>query len=202
MDRLTRRLRRALLLGAAASAGALAVAGAASPHATIGPAIFQAGEGREFTLTVPTEKENATTTKVEMTPPAGFTVFSFAPTPGWKREVQSTGQGEEAVVQKVTWSGGSIPAGEYGAFPFTGNSDEAETFAFTVRQTYSDGSVVDWAGPEDSDEPAARITAVSELGGDGDGGSSTLSVIALIVGAVGVLLGGAALLARGRRTLA
>jgi len=28
------------------------------------------------------------------------------PSPGWKRDVQQTGSGEDAVVTKVTWDGG------------------------------------------------------------------------------------------------
>jgi uncharacterized protein YcnI len=197
------RLWTAVAVTMAATGAALVATGAASAHAEIGPAIFQAGDGREFVLTVPNEKENATTTSVELTPPSGFDIFGFAATPGWKREAQTTGSGEEESVTRVTWSGGSIPAGEYGQFAFTGNADDAGTYAFTVRQTYSDGSVVDWSGPEDSDEPAARVEAVSELGGDGGGGGSdTLAVIALVVGGIGVLLGVAALVMRGGRSIA
>src|SRR5256885_12451992 len=53
-----------------------------------------------FTLSVPTEKENATTTTIELTPPSGFTIDSFQPTPGWRRDVKSTGSGDSAVVTK------------------------------------------------------------------------------------------------------
>ena len=41
----------------------------------------------------------------------------------------------------------------------------AKTYTFGVRQTYSDGSVVDWSGPESSDTPAPTIEASSSLGG-------------------------------------
>jgi hypothetical protein len=44
------------------------------------------------------------------------------------------------------------------------------------------------------DTPAPRIEAKSSLGG---GGSSTLAIIALVVGGIGVLLGGVALATRG-----
>lgn len=200
MNMLKTRARRALAAACCAGLGALTFAGGGAAHAEIGPAIFQAGEGREFVLTVPTEEQNATTTQVELTPPSGFKIFSFGSTPGWKRDVQATGEGEDATVQKVTWSGGSIPSGEYGEFPFTGNSDESGTYAFQVRQTYSDGSVVDWTGPEDSDTPAARVEAVSELGGGGS--SSTLAIVALIVAGVALLLGIVGLLAGRGRALA
>jgi len=63
-----------------------------------------------------------------------------------------------------------------------------------VRQTYSNGKVVDWSGAESSDTPAPRVEAVSSFGGS----SSTLTIVALVVGAIGVLLGIVALATRGR----
>ena len=178
--------------------GALTIASTAFAHAGISPPVVAANKGQEFTITVPTEEEGLTTTTVEVTPPDGFTVFGFAPSPGWKRTVQQTGSGEDAVVQKVTWSGGAVPTGEYGAFHFTGMANSSGTLEWKVRQTYSDGKVVDWSGPEGADEPAARLEAVSSLGGNS---SSTWSIVALIVAAVALLLavGG---LASGRRAVA
>ena len=45
--------------------------------------------------------------------------------------------------------------------PFTGVPKNAGEYTFNVRQTYSDGSVVEWSGAESSDTPAARIAATS-----------------------------------------
>src|SRR5437868_15470077 len=122
---------------------------------------------------------------VEMTPPAGFGIDSFAPAAGWKRSVQSSGSGEEAVVQKVTWSGGSVPTEEDSVFQFLASPDSEKTYTFKVRQTYSDGSVVDWSGPESSDAAAPTIESKSSLGGGG--GSTVLEVVALVLG--GLALG-------------
>jgi uncharacterized protein YcnI len=136
---------------------------------------------------------------VELTPPDGFSIDSFVPSPGWKRDVQKTGEGEDAVVTKITWDGGRVPTDEDATFSFLGLADSGKTYTFGVRQTYSDGEVVDWNGPESSDTPAPTIEAKSSFGG---GGTSTLAIIALIVGALGVLLGGAALATGpGRRSL-
>jgi uncharacterized protein YcnI len=190
---------RRLVCVVLAAAAALTVAAAASAHAHVSPPVALAKEGQVFTLAVPTEKEDLTTTKIELTPPAGFAIDSFAPTPGWKRAVQQQGSGEEAVVQKVTWTGGQVPTGEDATFQFLASTDAAKTYTFGVRQTYSDGSVVDWSGPESSDTPAPTLEAKSSLGG---GGSSTLSIVALVVGALGLLVGIAALVSRsGGRTL-
>ena len=41
--------------------------------------------------------------------------------------------------------------------PFTGSAKNEGDYAFKVSQTYSDGSVVDWSGAEDSDTPALVV---------------------------------------------
>jgi uncharacterized protein YcnI len=178
---------------------ALVLAADASAHAEVSPDVVKAKALQLFSLAVPTEKENAQTTEVEFTPPSGFAIDSFVPSPGWKRNVQSIGSGEEAVVQKVTWTRGKVPTGEDAFFQFLASTSSTKTYTFTVRQTYSDGSVVDWAGPESSDTPAPTVEAKSSLGG---GGSSTLAIVALAVAAVAVVLAGVSLIARsGGRTL-
>ena len=58
---------------------------------------------------LPTEKEGAKTTKIELDVPPGFAVDSYQPAPGWKRQVVAKGSGENAVVSKVIWTGGSTP---------------------------------------------------------------------------------------------
>jgi len=180
--------------------GALVVVASASAHAQVSPPVALSGEGQVFTLAVPTEKEGLTTTEVELTLPDGFSIDSFVPSPGWKRTVEQTGSGEEALIQKVTWEGGSVPTQEDALFQFLGSADSSKTYTFSVRQTYSDGSIVDWSGSESSDTPAPTLEAKSSFGG---GGSSILSIVALVVGALGLLVGTVALLTRsGRRALA
>jgi uncharacterized protein YcnI len=187
---------RAAVLALAAIA-ALVIVDGAFAHAEVSPPVAKAKAGQVFTLAVPTEEEAATTTTIELTPPAGFAIDSFAPSPGWKRDVEQTGEGEEAVIQKVTWSGGNVPTEEDALFQFVASPDSAKTYTFNVRQTYSNGKVVDWSGPESSDTPAPTIEAKDSLGG----GSSVLTIVALVLGGLGVVLGLVALLA-GRRTLA
>jgi len=182
--------RRRVIVAVAAVGAALAAAPAAFGHASISPVVAKSKTLQYFTLAVPTEKEGATTTKIEMTPPAGFGIDSFEPAPGWKRDVQSTGSGEEAVIQKVTWSGGHTPTEEDSVFHFVASPDSAKTFKFTVRQTYSDGSVVDWSGPESSDSPAPLVKAESSIGG---GSTSTLAIVALVVGGLALVIAGVGL---------
>jgi uncharacterized protein YcnI len=180
---------------------ALIVVSAASAHARVSPAVSLSKELQLYSLAVPTEKENGATTKVVLTVPSGFGIDSFVPAPGWRRSVQQTGSGESAVITKVTWMGGHVPTGEDSLFQFLAQPSSSKTYTFQVEQTYSDGSIVNWSGPESSDDPAPQIEAKSSLGG---GGSSTLAIVALVLGAVGVILGGIALFsgADGKRSLA
>jgi uncharacterized protein YcnI len=194
-----RSCRRAAAVVAAAFLTPLIVAAPAWAHAAISPPVAVTGVLQQLTLTVPTEKEGATTTEIELTVPNGIGIDSFEAAPGWTRKMSATGSGEAAIVNTVTWSGGSVPTGEDAAFHFVASiTGGAKTYTFTVRQTYSDGSVVDWNGSESSDSPSPTIVAVSSLGGGGS--SSTLAIVALVVGAIGVLVASVALLG-GRRSL-
>jgi uncharacterized protein YcnI len=191
-------MKKHLALGALAAFAALAYAESASAHARVSPPVALAKEGQVFTLAVPTEKEGATTNSIELTLPKGFSIDSFVPTTGWKRAVQQTGSGETAVITKVTWTGGAVPTGEDAAFSFLASTTGTGSYTFGVRQTYSDGTVVDWSGPESSDTPAPVVKAMSSFGG---GGSSTLAIVAVAVAAVALLLAVGGLLARGGRPL-
>jgi uncharacterized protein YcnI len=192
-------MKRAVGLGVIAGLMTLTFTASAFAHAEVSPKVALANDLQLFTLAVPTEKENATTTTVELTPPSGFAIDSFVPAPGWKRTVQQTGSGEEAQVTKVTWTGGSVPTEEDASFSFLASTGGSGSYTFGVKQTYSDGSVVEWSGPESSDAPAPVVKAVSSFGGSG---TSALTWVALLLGAVGVVLGAIGVLARGGRALA
>ena len=167
---------------------ALVVPAFASAHARVSPAVSLAGQLQLFSLAVPTEKSGVTTSKIVMTVPSGFGIDSFAPPPpGWTMSAKSTGSGDNAVVQKVTWTGGHTPTGEDSLFQFLAQPAAAQTYTFGVQQTYSDGSIVNWSGPESSAAPAPTIVAETSLGGGG--GTSVLTLVALIVGVLGLATG-------------
>ena len=193
-------MKRRLVAGALATAATLVFTSAAWAHAELSPAVVLAKHGQEYGLLVPTEKENVTTTSVELTVPSGFAIDSFVPAPGWKRTEQAKGSGEEAIVQKVTWSGGKVPTGEDAAFHFLATANDSKTYEFDVRQTYSDGSIVDWSGPESSDTPAPTIEAKSSFGG---GSSSTLGIVAIVLAGVAFVVAIVGVVAgSGKRALA
>ena len=189
--------RRVVFAVAVGCAIALVAPAVASAHARVSPAVSLSGELQLYSLAIPTEKEGLTTSKIVMTVPDGFGIDSFVPPPpGWQQQTQQTGSGDSAVITKVTWTGGHTPTGQDSLFQFLAQPAAAQTYTFQVQQTYSDGSIVNWSGPESSDSPAPTIKAVSSIGG---GGTSTLTIIALIVAVLGLLAGAFALVSAAGR---
>ena len=75
-----------------------------------------------------------------------------------------------------------------------------DKLTFKALQTYSNGEVVRWIGPESSDNPApvvtvgaAGTTQTAPPPAKPSTSSDTLSIIALIAGVAGLAAGGAAL---------
>lgn len=193
--------RRAVLAAVVATAAGLLAPAVASAHARISPPVSVAGKLQLYSLAVPTEKAGLTTTKLVMTVPSGFGIDSFVPPAApWRVQLAQTGSGDNAVITNVTLVGGNTPTGEDTLFQFLAQPASATTYTFQVQQTYSDGSIVDWAGPESSAAPAPTLDVKDSLGG---GGVSILTIVALVLGALGVLVGGFALLGGSReRSLA
>ena len=183
---------RGVLVAALAGSTALLLAATASAHARISPPVSVAGKLQLYSLAVPTEKSGLTTTRLVMTVPAGFGIDSFVPPSApWRVQLAQTGSGEDAVVTKVTLTGGNTPTGQDTLFQFLAQPASAKTYTFEVEQTYSDGSIVNWSGPESSEAPAPSIQAADSLGG---AGVSVLTIIALVVGVLGLIAGAFALL--------
>ena len=124
MPTLLRRRRAFAIL--AATAGTLTLAGPAFAHAIVSPPVAETKVLQQFTLSVPTEKEGATTTKIVLTVPDGFAVDSYEPEPGWTRTVKATGSGENAVVNTITWSGGKVPTEEDSVFHVNASTPRRE----------------------------------------------------------------------------
>jgi periplasmic copper chaperone A len=199
----------------AAVAAALALPSAAGAHVTVHPNVIPEGAFAVLDLRVPNETEDADTTKVQLQLPDGFEFLSVAPPAGWTADVKHEGK----EVSEVTFTGGSIPPGQFLEFPLSAGvpGKAGDTLSFKAIQTYSDGEVVRWIGDPESDKPASQVS-ISAAGGliedstgeaglpeaeaeadpqpavvEADEGSDGLAIAALIVGALGLLTGGAAL---------
>jgi uncharacterized protein YcnI len=209
---------------------ALGLPAAAQAHVTVQPTSAPAGASDMLLdVRVPNERDDADTTKLQLQLPDGFVQASFQPVPGWTAKVTTTklatpiktDDGEfTQQVSEITWTGhgsdGRIPPGAFQDFGLSVLvPDKAgSTLTFKAVQTYGNGTVVRWIGPEGSENPAptlkveatapasadsgAAATPAPTSKGDGSSGSDTLSIIALIVGALGLVAGFAALASRRR----
>lgn len=149
----------------------LGVAGVAWAHVTVSPEEVSPGDFETLTLNVPNEKE-IPTTEVRVEVPEGFTVSGVQPVPGWEHEFEEQG----GVTRAIVWSGGEIGAREFQQFLISARTAEEDgEYAWPATQTYQDGSVVEWTGPPDADNPASVIQVASsgsESGGHGAGAES------------------------------
>lgn len=128
-------------------------------------------------------------------------------------------------VSTVTWTGtgsgeGKIGPGQFRDFPISLQipGQAGDVLTFKALQTYSGGEVVRWIGSPDSDEPAPTVTVsaasgdeqtttapaapVAQASDDDTGSSDGLAIAAIVVGAIGLLAGLAALMTARRRSAA
>ena len=191
-------MRKPVLAAAATGLAALMFAATASAHARLSPAVSLASELQLYSLAVPTEKANATTTQIVLDRPERLLDRLVRAESRLEAGRAADRFGDSAVIQKVTWTGGDVPTEEDSLFQFLAQPAKGGTYTFQVQQTYSDGSIVDWSGSESSAAPAPTIKVVSAIGG---GGTSTLTIAALVLGTLGLIVGAIALFSRGGRSL-
>jgi uncharacterized protein len=133
--------------------------------------------------------------------------------------VEQFGEQVTEEVGRVTFTGdgetGVIRPGQFQDFGLSVAVPEGRPgsmLTFKALQTYSNGEVVRWIGPPDSEEPAPQValTAPEEegasapppqqpaapAGGEEDDDGSGLAIVALVVGAAGLATGLTALFMR------
>jgi uncharacterized protein len=168
----TRALRRPatrVLAGAAALAAAVvAVPGAAQAHVTVQPGTVEGGSFSVVALRVPNERDDASTTRLQVLLPKDQPIGSVqtTPVPGWTvktatrhlaEPIDFFGQQLDTVVSRVTWTatGDGIEPGQFQDFELSlGMLPDSGTMAFNAFQTYSSGERVSWN--EVSTDPSAE----------------------------------------------
>jgi uncharacterized protein YcnI len=176
---MTRALLRLLTPGALTVAG-FGVAGPAAAHVTVPDAATRGGFGA-ITFRVPTERPNASTTKLEVTFPADqpLAFLSVKPHPGWTYRVDKAklpqpvdveGRQITEAVSKITWMAATAQAaihpGEYDDFSVSGGFlPKADHMVFKAVQTYDNGEVVRWIeqaapGAAEPEHPAPVLKLV------------------------------------------
>ncbi|MFE9905330.1 YcnI family copper-binding membrane protein [Streptomyces achromogenes] len=155
----------------AAGSAVLALSVPAFAHVTVQPEGTAAKGGYAVVdVKVPNERDDASTTKVEISLPADHPIASVMPqpVPGWKATVTKSkldkpltmhGEKIDEAVSKVTWTadGKGIEPGFFQKFPLSLGAlpENTDQLVFKALQTYSDKEVVRWieVPQEGQDEP-------------------------------------------------
>ncbi|MFI1961165.1 YcnI family protein [Streptomyces althioticus] len=175
--------------GAVAGAAVLAVSSPCFAHVSVQPEGEAAKGGYAVVgFKVPNERDNAATTKLEVTFPSDHPLSSVLPQPveGWDIKVTKSrlaeplevhGKKIDEAVTKVTWTakGDGIEPGFYQKFPVSVGTlpEDTDQLVFKALQTYSNKEVVRWIevpqeGQDEPDNPAPVLT-LSAPAEDGHG---------------------------------
>lgn len=217
------------------AAGIVVLAGAAPAfaHVTAQPGTATQGGYSVVTFRVPNEEDTAGTVGLTVTLPTATPISSVRTTPiaGWTSAttmvtlnppVQSGGRTVTKTVGSITWTataGNKIAPGQYLDFPVSlGPLPDVPEIMLPAKQTYDDGTIVDWSQPPNADgsepeHPAPSVTlAPAAPGGDSHGMAMAMGGTAaaapgttdttarwlggagLLVGALGLGVGGGAVL--------
>ena len=208
---------RLTAVGAAAASAVLALSAPAFAHVSVQPESEAAKGGYVVVdFKVPNERDNASTTKLEINFPADHPLASVMPQPvaGWHAQVTKSrldkpvtlhGQQIDKAVTKVTWTatGKGIEPGYFQKFPLSIGQlpENTDQLVFKALQTYSDHEVVRWIEPQKKGQeepanpaPALELTSAPGSGHDdsvaaasGDGSDTT----ARVLGVTGIAVGAA-----------
>ncbi len=182
--------------GAVSGIAVLALSAPAFAHVSV-QAEGTAAKGGYATVDfkVPNERDNASTSKLEVSFPTEHPLASVMPqpVPGWKAEVtkgkpakplDSHGEQITEVVTKVTWTadGKGVEPGYFQMFPLSIGAlpEDADELVFKAVQTYSNKEVVRWIevpqeGQEEPDTPAPvlKLSAAEDDAHGASGASAT-----------------------------
>lgn len=216
-------IRRSVLRATAvlATAGTVVLVSAAPAfaHVTAQPGTAEQGGYTVVNLRVPTESDTAGTVSLQVTLPADepMTGVRTSPRPGWTASmaraplnppIERDGRTISEAVSTVTWTadpGVRIGPGEFADFALSLGPlpTDTDTLVLPTVQTYDDGEVVAWDEPANPDgsepeRPAPTVTLVpaasDTTAAPTDDTARWLGGAGLLVGALGLGLGGGAVL--------
>jgi uncharacterized protein YcnI len=158
--------------GVVCAAALLGLTGVASAHVTVNPNAATQGGYAKISFRVPTERDNASTTQVEITLPADHPIASASTraVPGWTANVEKsplatplkTDDGEiTEAVSKITWTGGKIAPQSFEEFDvsFGPLPADVDQLVFKALQTYDNGEVVRWIDTAAPGQPSPEHPA-------------------------------------------
>ena len=181
--------------GVVAASAVLVLSGPAFAHVSVQPEGTAAKGGyATVNFKVPNERDNASTTKLEVNFPTDHPLASVMtqPVDGWTAKVTKSklakplelhGEKINEAVTKVTWTadGKGIEPGSFQKFPLSIGAlpEDTDELVFKAIQTYSNKEVVRWIetpkkGEEEPETPAP-VLALSAAEDDHHGSASSAS---------------------------
>lgn len=138
-----------------------------SAHVVVRPKEVAVAAFQTFTIGVPNEKD-IPTVAVRLIIPEGLKYVSPNVKSGWKIDIKREGEGEEARVTEISWTGGAIPTGQRDDFLFSAQAPSEETnLQWKAYQTYQNGETVAWdqkPGEETEDvTPYSETSVINDL---------------------------------------
>ncbi|WP_369778296.1 YcnI family protein [Streptomyces sp. R33] len=179
---------RVSFAAALAAGTVLVLSGTASAHVGVQPGEAAKGGYATINFKVPNERDNASTTQLEVNFPVDQPLTSVMPQdiPGWTVTVEKSkldkpltvhGKQVNEAVTKVTWSGGKIEPGKFQQFPVSVGKlpDNADQMVFKAIQTYDNNEIVRWieepkegAAEPQNPAPVLKLTAAKAADGHHD----------------------------------
>jgi LPXTG-motif cell wall-anchored protein len=153
---MSRRMTR-MTIGLLTSVALIVLAGPAWPHARLTVESVPAGTVQQLQMRVAEERQGDVTTKVEIQVPQGFAGVVCGQKAGWSCTVDTAG-----TQPVVTFTRTDPSATLEEPLPFSVRTPaQPGTFAFPTVQTYASGTLVQWIGPQDADEPAPVLATTA-----------------------------------------
>ncbi|MET9606473.1 YcnI family protein [Streptomyces sp. NPDC006512] len=174
---------RVSFAAALAAGSVLVLSGTAFAHVSVQPGDATKGGYATINFKVPNERDNASTTQLEVSFPIDQPLTSVMPQdiPGWTVSVEKSkldkpltvhGKQINEAVTKVTWSGGKIEPGKFQQFPVSVGKlpENADQMVFKAIQTYDNNEVVRWIeeAKEGAPEPQTPAPVLKLTAAKGD----------------------------------
>jgi uncharacterized protein YcnI len=130
-------------------------------HVIVSPKQVGIGVYQEFSMSVPTEKDNPTV-GIKLFVPSELKNVRPNVKPGWTVSIIK----KNDVITEIDWTGGSIPVDQRDDFLFQAQVPAIETeIPWKAIQTYEDGSTVEWTHDPNSKsgEPYSTTKVINDL---------------------------------------
>ncbi|MGY6023801.1 YcnI family copper-binding membrane protein [Streptomyces spinosirectus] len=179
--------------GALAASAVVVLSSPAFAHVSVQPEGTAAKGGYAvIDFKVPNERDDASTTRLEVTFPADHPLASAMPQPmdGWDikvtksklaKPIEMHGEKIAEAVSKITWTAknGGVGPGFFQKFPVSVGTlpEDTDQLTFKALQTYSDKEVVRWIevqqkGQEEPENPAPVLTLSAAEDGHAHGSTA------------------------------